>query len=107
MGMSPKEALARVLRSEKAKAQLTDDQIAQAAGGGLTERIVGRVMRGDQEPKIGQLALIAQGIGVSMADIVYATEVEIELAVGPVEDITVGDAAASSRKATPAPKSGP
>lgn len=77
MSMTPKEALARVLRAEKAKAQLTDDMIAKAASGGLTERIVGRVMRGEQEPKIGQLALIAEGLGVDVRKIVDATIVEL------------------------------
>ncbi len=96
--MELNEAVVKALAAEKAiNGNKTNAQIAAAAGGGMTERQVGNVLRG-QDPKVGQLDAVARGIGTTVTRIVElaldiqarhrAIEVADEL-TGPVVDFPV------------------
>jgi transcriptional regulator with XRE-family HTH domain len=61
------ERFARNLRRERARAGMSQEQLADRSGLHPTE--VSRLERGRREPRLGTIARLARGLGIGAADL--------------------------------------
>jgi transcriptional regulator with XRE-family HTH domain len=67
MSADPVHELARNVRIAREQAGLTQEQVAHAAGLALSD--VGRIERGERDPGVRVLVKLADGLGVTAADL--------------------------------------
>lgn len=69
------EALAAAVREVRARKRLSQERVAEAAG--VDRKLVGRVERAEHVPSWLAVTQLAEGLGVSMAELVAVYELRL------------------------------